>query len=102
MNHKHDGVLRKKFLNLASKYCANVLVTEHFGENSQRKFRAINRAMAFRSLARSHKMDVVSFGKEKVDLVFGSFGAYTKDSRAEVVGSLIKPLNKLQPPKRKI
>ena len=101
VNHKHDGFLTKKFLNSVKKYGVDVLITEHFGKDSQRKFKAINRTMMFRRLARTHKLSVTSFSKEKVDVVFGSFGAYTKESRACVVASQISPLKKWCPPKRK-
>jgi len=58
--------------------------------------------MTFKSLAQQRKLSIQTIGKQDVDLVFGGSGAYTKDSRAVVVASILKPLQNLLPPKRKL
>lgn len=102
VNHKEDKILEKRYLSLLDKYSVDRVITEKFNSNTKRKFRAVNRAMAFRSYARQRKLKVSSYSTQKVDLAFGVFGAYTKDSRASAVASVLKPLARILPDKRKI
>lgn len=99
--YKSEKALEKKFLLLLDKFFIERVVCEKFTTSPQGKFRAINRVMTFKSLARQRKLSIHTVGKQDVDLVFGESGAYTKDSRA-VVASILKPLENLLPPKRKL
>ena len=100
--YKSEKALEKKFLFLLDRFLIERVVCEKFTASPQRKFRAINRVMTFKSLARQRKLSIQTIGKQDVDLVFGGSGAYTKDSRAVVVASILKPLQNLLPPKRKL
>jgi hypothetical protein len=88
-------------LALLDKHAVDRVITERYGSNTKKKFKAVMRTLAFRSYARQKQLKVASYSKEKIDLVFGSFGAYTKDSRAQAVASVLKPLANAIPPKRK-
>jgi hypothetical protein len=87
---------------LVAKYGVDRVITQKFGSVHNRHFKSVMRTLSFRSLARTKDVKVASYSKEKIDLVFGSFGAYTKDSRASAVTSVLTPLQKVIPPKRQV